>query len=455
MFDLKSRWRELRGHVRRLLESPSDELSRWGRLLVYQIRLWRFAFKQLRRDRLLTVAGDLSFKTLLSIIPILVIFLLMMSLLQSGEELREKALDTVYEALNLHGIRQEDRVVADEITRIVEGVRERLGAAALLGFTFLFGLAINVLMTMEKATNRIWQTQRRRGFWRKLSMFWLLLTLGPAVVALAVYASNSLAEQAALLKVPAWADVIGRGALSLATIWFVLFLFYKLLPNVEVQWRAAVTGAVVAGILWHLLAKNAFDIYIEHAVGYRKVFGSLAIVPLFCLWVYVTWIFVLFGCELAYVVQNLGGLTRDEREQDEREHCWEVAVDFVALEVACLAADRFRKGRTPATLSELARITGVGMANLERVVHQLVEAGVLVGSGGESTERSYVPAREPGRIRVAEVVASVSKYMPMPLDEAHFDLHRKLRALYEKAESTRFADERDITLADLVGELQP
>jgi membrane protein len=69
--------------------------------------------------------------------------------------------------------------------------------------------------------------------------------------------------------------------------------------------------------MWHVIAKNAFVYYIRYAVGMKYVYGSLAAIPIFIIWIYITWIFVLFGCELAYVVQNFRSLSIGEARKND------------------------------------------------------------------------------------------------------------------------------------------
>ncbi|MDP6381013.1 MAG: YhjD/YihY/BrkB family envelope integrity protein, partial [Phycisphaerae bacterium] len=288
----KSVFRNVRLHVQRVLESPSEELGQAARFLAYQIRLWRLCGRTLVRDRLPTVAGDLTFKTILGIVPAFVLFLLFVNLFSQESDIGQRLQQQVYKALNISEITmrvdEEDVSLADKIDDLVSAVSRNVTAAAAVGFVFLIVLALSVLAGAEQAMNQIWRTGRGRRLWRRLGMFWVVLTLGPVAVALAAYMSSWMEEWLAGRTAPV--SVVGQGIIGFLAAWFVLSLVYKILPNTPVTSRAALIGAMVASVIWMLVAKQAFGLYVRYAVGYRQIFGSLAVVPVFFIWIYISWI---------------------------------------------------------------------------------------------------------------------------------------------------------------------
>jgi len=460
VLDLKTRLDRLRIHLGRLLESPTDELGRWGRMAVYQIRLWRFCGRQLGRDRLLTVAGDLTFKTLVGLIPLLVLVLMIVGFFSRGPEVGEGVQKALFKALNITeiSVAVDGKAVglAERIEDLVKAAGDRIDTAttAVIGVVFLLVLAMNVLGTIESAMNRIWQVRQGRPIWRRAAIFWTVLTLGPLAIVLAISVSDAVAARASALESWTRLEVVGPWLVSLGAVWFTLFIMYKLIPNVAVRSRAALSGAVVAGTLWHVIAKWAFfGLYLRYAIAYGTVFGSLAVVPLFFLWIYVTWVFALFGCELAYVIQNFSDLARAEADQGERRQSRFLAADFVALQVAGVVARRFLSGQGPAPLDLLVEATGVSRANLQELISRMEKAGLLVRSApgpDEEDQAGYLPARDPARIRLAEVAATAAAYLPVPINVAYMPMYRKVRTAYEGMQ--RGAAERGgaVSLADLV-----
>ena len=459
MLNLKEGWRQLAEHLRRLLESPTSELSHWGRLAVYQIRLWRFCGRKLVRDRLLVVAGHLTFKTLLGLIPALVLFLLVIDFFSRGPEVGERVKETLFQALNITEIRLsvggEEVDLVQKIGTLVEGARGRMNAAAAIGLGALVLLAMTVLGTFDAAVNEIWQIARRRSFWRRFVLFWLFLTLGPLAAVVAVYASGYLESRSLLL--PPWLQTAGSVCVTLVATWFVLFVLYKLIPNAPVRSRAALTGAVVAGTLWHILAKGAFGYYIEYAVGFGQVFGNLAVLPLFFIWIYVTWAFVLFGCEVACVVHNYENLARAEALERRRDRF--LAADFVGLVVAAVCGQRFRDGLGPTPVAMLASATGVGRGDLEEVLGRLERAGLIArtaaGPDAHEPDRAVLPARQFGELPVEDVLRAARGRLPVPADGVHLPLHEAVRQAYERARAGGDDAAGGPTVADVVAGVKP
>ncbi len=458
MLNLREGWRQLAEHLRRLLESPTSELSDWGRLAVYQIRLWRFCGRKLVRDRLLVVAGHLTFKTLLGLIPALVLFLLVIDFFSRGPEVGETVKETLFQALNITEIRvsvgEEDVGLVQMVSDLVEAARGRMIAAAAVGFPVLVLLAMTVLGTVDSAVNEIWQIAQRRPFWRRFVLFWLILTLGPLAAVGAVYAISYLESRSLLM--PACLETVGSVCVTLGATWFVLFVLYKLIPNAPVRSRAALTGAVVAGTLWHVLAKAAFGYYIEYAVGFGQVFGTLAVLPLFFVWIYVTWAFVLFGCELACVIHNYENLARAEALERGRDRF--LAADFVGLVVAAVCGRRFRDGLGPTSIEMLASATGVGRGDLDEVLGRLEGAGIIArtaaGSDAQEPGGAVLPAREFGELPVGDVLRAARGRLPVPADAAHLPLHEAVRQAYERARAGGDSADRS-TVADMVAAVGP
>ena len=449
-------------HLRRLLESPTSEMSHWGRLAVYQIRLWRFCGRKLVRDRLLVVAGHLTFKTLLGLIPALVLFLLVIDFFSRGPEVGEKVKETLFQALNVTEIRvsvgEEEVGLVQMISDLVEAARGRMIAAAAVGFPALVLLAMTVLGTVDSAVNEIWQITRRRPFWRRFILFWLILTLGPLAAVAAVYTISYLESRS--LMMPAWLQTVGSVCVTLGATWFVLFVLYKLIPNAPVRSRAALTGAVVAGTLWHILAKAAFGYYVEYAVGFGQVFGNLAVLPLFFIWIYVTWAFVLFGCEVACVIHNYENLARAEALERGRDRF--LAADFAGLVVVTVCGQRFRDGLGPAPIETLTSATGVGRGDLEEVLDRLEAAGFIARTAaadeGQKSGGGVLPARRLADVPVREVLCAARGRLPVPADAAHLPLHEAVRQAYERARTGRRGDSPaggEPTVADIVAAVQP
>lgn len=388
----------------------ADAESGWARRLVsHQLRLWRVVLRQFGRDKLGTVAGDLTFKTLLSLIPVLVIVALVVDFFTSDGQLGRRVLQSLFESLHIDALQitvdGEQVEAAAWVNDLVATIRQRISAAAAVGLVFLFGLAVNMLSTMETAMNRIWSVSSKRSLWRKLTMFWLVLTLGPPLAALAVHLSGRLAESTA--SAPVWLTTLGRFGVELLAVWAVLVLLYRALPNTRVRWWPALVGALVAGTLWHLVAKNAFALYVDNAVNYRQIYGSLALLPLFLLWVHLTWVLLLVGSELAFVVQYTDELDpQGARIEQAESSSGGLCRPLAAVLAAVTCCGRFQRGQGASSLALLARAARSEPERLAPDLERLVAAGLL--AGGCEQDHGYLPGRPAERIRLGAVVDAVA-----------------------------------------------
>jgi membrane protein len=454
-------WRQCCNWWTRIEETAPNQLSPAFRRAVRAAALIRVGVRQVTRDRLPVIAGHLTFKTLLGLVPVLVLVLMIISFFWHGGNVGREVRDSILSALNISDIRLnvdgEDIDLASKIDEIVAGAMKNMSAAAAVGIIILFYLSMSVLATIEEEMNRIWRVRTSRPLWRRAILFWLVLTLGPPAIAAAYYVAAQIHHPASHL--PESLKVLWGGAVAVVGNCFVLFVMYKLLPNARVRTFAAIAGAVVAGVLWQLIAKTAFDYYIHEAVGYTRMYGNLAVVPIFCLWLYVTWLFILMGCEVAYVVQNYADLARAVAADRRSGESKFLSAEFVGLVAMAAVARRFRKGDGPAPLAFLAAAAGVERVHLEELLGRLEAAGLLVrltpAAPAEDAEPAWLPARDPQTITLADVIQAARRRLPLPADAVHDDLHRRVREAYERLESDRALSAGRTTVADLAASDSP
>ena len=228
-----------------------------------------------------------------------------------------------------------------------------------------------------------------------------MVTLGPVFLAGSFYLTNQLLTSAETVPVLSWFVHLITPFFSLALTWILLTLLYLLLPNTKVRLRAAVSGALAGAILWEA-SKWGFRLYLEKAVGYSTLYGSLGLIPLFLLWLYLTWLVVLFGLEIAYVVQTVrasgllqsGGVSGQTGVVD---HAWIVPV-------AAAVARGFQRGK-PITLDAMSRRLGLTPDNVDRLSRALCDNGLVHPVDDEDGETvGYALSRPAEHIGVGELL---------------------------------------------------
>ena len=217
-------------------------------------------------------------------------------------------------------------------------------------------------------------------------------------------------------------------ALGVGASWLILLVAYLLIPNTKVKLRPAALGAIVAALLWEL-AKQAFRSYLGFSTGYAALYGSLGLVPVFFLWVFVTWLIVLLGLEVSRSLQ----IINDPLQAD--PVAAPPADPACALAMLVCAAGRFSQSRHM-TISEAAEAARIAPRASEKILAALVDANFLHKVDAARDETCYALARRPEEIEAVSVART--------LDPDHDDPTPVRRTLRARCEG--------LTLADLVRE---
>ncbi|MBI5068531.1 MAG: YihY family inner membrane protein [Deltaproteobacteria bacterium] len=266
-------------------------------------------------------------------------------------------------------------------------------SAGLVGAALLVGSAVSLLGYVERALNELWAVRKKRPLVQKILIYWAALTLGPLLLA----GSLTLAHQVEGQVGKAVARLLGRGASVALTCAFFAVL-YAIVPATKVRLKAAVAGGVVAGISWEL-AKGLYTWVVSRFFQYDAIYGSVAAVPIFLLWLYISWTLLLFGARVAFVVQHARQLVRG-REPEETPLGRELLGARALLEVA----RAFRRGAPPPEPGEVATALLSPAEPVREVLSRMRAAGLLheAGSGG------LVPARPLDQLSLADVRRALS-----------------------------------------------
>ena len=258
----------------------------------------------LRHDALQHAAA-LTYTTLLSLVPLMTVTLAVFSAFPVA--------DRVYEII-------QDFVFANFVPTSSEILRQHLSefsakASRLSGFGAVF-LVLVALMTMsniDRVMNTIWEVKSRRGFVNKFLIYWAVLSLGPLLIGASVLVTSYIISLPIMSE--AASTGLGRRLLGLAPVAASAVAFtmlYAIVPNRRVRLAHALTGGVFAALLFEF-AKRGFGFYITQFPTYEAIYGALATVPIFLVWLYLSWIVVLLGAELTHCLGIFRWETHDQR----------------------------------------------------------------------------------------------------------------------------------------------
>jgi membrane protein len=375
------------GRVRFILTQFSlgrwSELSRVELLFLYPVVLTLQVFRELVRDRGLVRASSLAFTTVLSVVPLLTVITTVLGAFGAGESVLS---DLILKAL--------PGGPADEVLGYVTEFAHKQGTTLSgIGAIVLILLGALLFNNIELAFNDIWRIRRSRNLINKFLVFYALLTLAPLTLSISI--AETARAQFIVDEIPGLANTL-YALLPLALVCVTFTLANKLIPYTSVRWIPAIVAGFVTGVAFEL-AKVGFNIYVEEFVlqTYSNVYGAIGLIPIFLVWVYVSWVIVLFGAELSYTIQNLRNLLLPERLHDLYSEGLRQYSPLIAIEVFSPVAEAFKEGEGPISGNRVAAIAAAPETVTRELLDQFVKSGLLleIESQKEGGAHMYMPAR--------------------------------------------------------------
>ena len=379
--------------------SPTDESDR-GRFGQFQHLLDKtrqhkaysligYIVRRFSRDSCPSVASSLSYTSLLAMVPMMAIGLAMFAAFPAFSNMRETLLRSLIEN------------TAPSLAVIVEGhLQTFISNAGETTGVGILGLAITALLlinTIQTAFDRIWGGGR--GFKiQRFPVYWALITLGPILFGIAFSISSyafAIAQSSSYMS--------GAVRLYAAIAPFILeavgfLLFYRLIPTRPVRWMDAATGAVIAAVLFELL-KRAFGYYLGFLGSYQTLYGALAALPIFLIWMYLGWMVVLIGAEITASLPEWRSGRRDPDERPRRG-------DVLGLALGALASLRTIQSTASGgeKLDYMSRELGAEIGKLTYVMDMLRGARFVV----RSDNRRWVLARDLNDVTLNDLVGALN-----------------------------------------------
>lgn len=316
------------------------------------------------------------------------------------------------ESAGAEGANNIEELISNLINRVNTSIRNvPTGWIAIASMIVLIYAAMSMLIEIEKSFNQLCAAPSGRPWMRRLMLYWTMLTLGTLLLAATFLVGDALANW--ILSI---SGDRGRGGAIGATLagfgvsvlisTMLLLTAYLTIPNTKIKIRPALAGAFMAAILWEL-GKAGFTMYLKSATGYTKFYGSLAILPLFMLWVYVTWVIVLLGMQATFALQNFTRLvsTGLAALSGESEQSRPILLDpLVMIAAGGHIGQRFAKGKST-TADQLADGLDIDSSLASSLLGALQQAGILnLIAQGEDADDAFTLARPSDQIGLIELL---------------------------------------------------
>jgi membrane protein len=439
--DMKHKARELKRHFSEGIWVRNDSDT------PLPVRMWRSVSRLMYlvvfgfiKDQCIIRAAALTFTTILSIVPFLAVaFSISKGFgLQNTEFIRTMV-------LKLTTGRTE---VADKIIEYID--RTNVQALGWVGVAMLLFTVLSLVGTIEKAFNTIWGVTKGRSAWRKVADFFPVIVICPMVLLVASSFNLSLQQQeivSGLLSVQA-IGLLEAAFLKVTPYLLIAMAFafmYAFIPYTKVRLAAAALGGVVGGLLW----QTAQWFYIHWQIGaakYNAIYGSFAQLPLLLMWIYISWLVVLLGCEVSYAWQNLNSFVRQRYFGKATPH----ERQKIAVLMMSLLAKRFHDGRPLPSVEEISEGIMAPASLVSDIFRVLQKAGYTVLTE-EQDQEIYAPARALDSVRVLDVVRAVN----MEADNRVFREFAKkfefIDELFRQLSRDAMASESNMTLLECAG----
>ncbi|TCB80921.1 YihY family inner membrane protein [Acinetobacter sp. ANC 4173] len=292
------------------------------RLPFYSKTWFQFVLFVLRRfeaDRCREQAGSLTYTTLFAVVPMLTVFLVIISSIKALEPARQQLQQLIYS-----NFLPKTTIAFD---KVLTAFTDKSSNLTVIGILFLFITTVMMLTSIENVFNRIWRVREKRGGMIGFMRYWTIISLGPIILGSAFVLSSTVASMNLLSSHLAGYEV--DGAFLLWLISFTLsilgfFILYWTIPNRSVPIKAALFAGIFSASIFELL-KNLFGYIMSNFTSYEIIYGAFAALPIFLLWIFLSWNIVLLGVEISYA------LTAFYTGKEQRRHPVIMLLDILQL----------------------------------------------------------------------------------------------------------------------------
>lgn len=412
--------------------------KRWG---VTVVRLAHVLVRDIQRGEITMRAMGLVYTTLLSLVPLLALAFSLLKAFGVNNALRP----VLHRFLAPLGA-QADEII-DKVVGFVENVQ--VGLLGALGVVMLMYSVISLVQKVEDGCNYIWQVRKARSLGRRFTEYLSVLIVGPIVIVAASSLTASLSRNMVvdyIAGIEPFSASLYFASLVLPYVLYSLgftFLF-AYMPNTSVRMLPALGGGVFAGVLWQT-ASMGFALFASNAGNVNAVYSSFAILILLLIWLYVSWLIMLTGCRVAFLLQHTEQLTRKPYPPRlgaaDRER--------TALLMMSVIGYNFMQGDAPWEVDRLARHLRAAPDHVYAIVDQLVDADMLIESGDKTV--SLLPRQDIECLKVNEILDAVRSGDPAATPAPRNDrLHRAVMARFAEADGARRDAIGTLSLRELV-----
>ena len=421
-----------------------SEKSRSKAFLYRQLRVWVLAVQGFIRDKCALHASALTYYSLLSIVPIVALIFGISKGFGTHDSIKEELVKELaaHKEVVEWIVRQADSLLSVTGTGLVTGI----------GIILLLWTALKVLGNIEETLNAIWGVKRSRTVIRKFSDYLSIMLIGPLFFffssSMAVYLASQVTDFTQETELAQVVNPVVYFLIELTPfflIWILFILIFMIIPNTKVNFKPALLSAIISGTLYHWAQLFYIDFQLG-ATRYSTVYGTFAALPLFLLWLQLSWFIVLFGAELTYAFQNISTYIFEK----ESSKISSFNKKILALHITWLIIKNFESGDKPLTEKEISNQLKITHNLANELITQLYQSDVISRViKGRKRAMAYQPAQDPQLITVAGVLNSLDVYGRNNKVLNESDLQNKLKQTLTGLNDTLQKSKKNTLVRDL------
>ncbi len=398
------------------------------------VLLFYYSGREFLRDQCATKAAALTYFTMLSLVPFLVLVFVFFKTF-GGESLIEEQIKPLIFTLLSTGTGE---VISGSIDALLS--QSRTGALGSLGFVFLVIVSFSLMDQIHFTLNAIWGERKNRPMLQRWIVYWASLTVLPLLVILSISFTAYLGSLQELRELSE--QVVPR---TYNLVPFILqgsafLLLYIFLPKARVKFFAALSGAAVAAIVWEFV-KKGYLFYTSNAISYNVIYGSLAVIPLFMIWLFITWMVILYGAEFAFAAQNYR-VIRESRKRMNIPRQW---FEALGLEIVMEATRRFKSDGRNLDPDKFAEERSLPGDLVRGAAYKLAATNILRQIDGE-----VILSRSPAELTVEDVVEAMRSGADGEPPFANYGRLKRLRDFLRNLEKTDREIKREWSIVRLL-----
>ncbi len=329
---------------------------------IYTSRLFYIALKKFYKDECFGKASILSYISILSLVPVAILVFSVFSTFDSSKEVLNNIIN---EKIIPHFFPSEGETISGYLSDFSESVYK----LTILGVIFFIVAAVDIVLILENTANSIWQVNKGRSLLSNFMIYWSMITIGPLILTASFYITS---EYGSYIM---FGQEFSQFLFPWLITWFGFFFIYQYIPNTKIKPLSAIIAAAIAGFFWEF-GKYGFTFYISEVANqtWGKIYGKLYIIPIFIIWIYLSFAILLYGMEISYLIQ-FSEIYKKKQFKNTDLDSFKL---FFILNSLYLIFDNYDKGKGGLEIKNLANQNRLSRYQTSKLIAPLIDKGIVI-----------------------------------------------------------------------------